>query len=351
MTSPNITIGERCIGRGCRPYVIAELSANHNGDFNRAIEILEAAAAAGADAVKLQTYTADTMTIDHDGPGFRIEGGLWRGRSLYDLYLEAHTPWEWHEPLFRRGKDLGVHVFSSPFDVSAVDFLETLNPPAYKIASFEIVDLPLIRRVARTGKPLIISTGMADLSEIHEALEAAKSAGAKDVALLHCLSGYPTPPTDANLTMIPLIERAFGVTVGFSDHTYDVGVPLAAIAHGASIVEKHLTLSRKDGGADAAFSAEPAEFEILCRNAPVAHEASLQGGGFRRGQSEMSNRLLRRSLYVVEDLSEGAVLTASSLRAIRPGLGLPPKYYETLLGRRVSRPVRRGTPMSWDILE
>lgn len=346
----SFAIAGRRIGSGERPYVIAEMSGNHNGSLDRAIAILESAQQAGADAVKLQTYTADTMTIDVDGPGFRIEGGLWHGRTLYDLYREAHTPWDWHAPLFKRGRQLGIAVFSSPFDSTAVDLLEKLDAPAYKVASFEIVDLPLIRRIARTGRPMIMSTGMANLEEIQEALAAARAAGAREIALLHCVSGYPTPAADANLHMIKVLANTFDVVVGLSDHTTDIGVAVAAAAHGAALIEKHVTLSRADGGPDAAFSAEPAELAALVRNAALAAEASHPGGTFHRAASEEQNRVFRRSLYIVEDVPAGGVLTEKNMRAIRPGFGLPPKFYDQLLGKRLKQAAKRGTPLSWDLI-
>jgi N-acetylneuraminate synthase len=349
VSAATISIAGRRIGAGEPPFVIAELSANHNGSLERAFAILDAAKKAGADAVKLQTYTADTITIDHDGPGFRIEGGLWHGKTLHALYEEAHTPWGWHEALFARGRALGLVVFSSPFDASAVDFLETLGAPAYKIASFELVDLPLIRKCAATGKPLVMSTGMADLKDIGEAVEAARGAGAREIVLLHCTSGYPTPPEDSDLRTIPHLAGAFGVPVGLSDHTPGIGAAIAAVALGASVIEKHFTLSRADGGPDSAFSLEPAELELLCRNARTAWQA-LGGIRYDKTPSERGNVQFRRSLYVVADIEAGEALSAANLRSIRPGYGLAPKFYELLLGKRVNRAVKRGTPMSWDLL-
>ena len=348
-TSPSFAIAGRRIGAGERPYVIAELSANHNGSLERALSIVDAAARSGADAVKLQTYTADTMTIDQDGPGFRIQGGLWDGRTLYDLYREAHMPWDWHAPLFTRGRELGLAVFSSPFDETAVDFLETLDAPAYKIASFELLDLPLIRRVARTGKPMIISTGMASLEEIGEAVAAAREGNAREIALLHCVSGYPTPAREANLHMIRLLAEKFGVVVGLSDHTLDIGVAVASVASGAALIEKHFTLSRADGGPDSAFSAEPDEMTALVRNAALAAEA-CSGKDFHRAASEQANRTFRRSLYVVADIPHGGALTAQNVRSIRPGFGLAPKHYDEVLGKRATRAIKRGTPLSWDLI-
>jgi N-acetylneuraminate synthase len=342
-------IAGRRIGPDEQPYVIAEVSANHNGSLERALAIVDAAHEAGADAIKLQTYTADTMTIDVDGPGFRIEGGLWDGRTLYELYGEAHTPWEWHAPLFERGRKHGMAVFSSPFDETAVDFLETLDAPAYKIASFELLDLPLIKRVAKAGKPMIMSTGMASLEEIGEAVGAARQAGAGDVALLHCVSGYPTPASEANLQMIGLLQKQFDVPVGLSDHTLDIGVAVAAVASGAVLIEKHFTLSRADGGPDSAFSAEPGELAALIRNAAHAAQAS-RGKGFVRSPSEDANKSFRRSLYVVADIPLGGKLTRENIRAIRPGYGLAPKYHDQLLGKRVKYAIKRGTPLSWELI-
>jgi N-acetylneuraminate synthase len=329
--------------------VIAELSANHNGSLDRALALVDAAKEAGADAIKLQTYTADTMTIDVDAPEFRIEGGLWDGWTLYQLYRDAHTPWDWHKPLFTRGQDLGLAVFSSPFDATAVDFLETLDAPAYKIASFEVVDLPLIRRIAATGKPMIMSTGLANLDEIGEAIGAARGAGARQIALLHCVSGYPTPAGDANLQMIKLLAERFGVPVGLSDHTLDIGVAVASVAVGACIIEKHFTLARADGGVDSAFSLEPGELSALVRNTAMAAEA-CRGQGFQRPPSEEGNRVFRRSLYVVADVPAGGKLTPENVRAIRPGWGLPPKFYDEVIGRPLKQATRRGTPLSWDLI-
>jgi N-acetylneuraminate synthase len=349
MSAATVSIAGRRIGAGEPPFVIAELSANHNGSLERAFAIMESAKKAGADAVKIQTYTADTITIDHDGPGFRIEGGLWAGKTLQALYEEAHTPWEWHPALFARGRELGLVVFSSPFDASAVDFLESLSAPAYKIASFELVDLPLIRKCAATGKPLIMSTGMADLKEIGEAVETARGAGAREIVLLHCTSGYPTPPEDSDLRTIPHLASAFGVPFGLSDHTPGIGAALAAVALGASVIEKHFTLSRADGGPDSAFSLEPDELESLCANARIAWQA-LGAIRYNKTQSERGNVQFRRSLYIVTDMKAGEALTAKNLRSIRPGHGLAPKFYDMLLGKRVNRDIERGTPMSWDLL-
>ncbi len=342
-------IASRKIGKDQPPLVIAELSANHNGTLDRALAIMEAARKAGAEVVKLQTYTADTITIDHGGPGFLIDKGPWAGRRLYDLYNEAHTPWEWHEQLFRRGRELGLIVFSSPFDFSAVDLLEKLGAPAYKIASFEIVDLPLVRRCAATGKPMVISTGMASMAEIDAAVSATRSEGNDNILLLHCTSGYPTPPEESDLRTIPHLADTFGVPVGLSDHTLGIGVSVAAVALGAVAIEKHVTLRRADGGPDSAFSLEPHELSLLCDNVNVAWRA-LGSVRYGRAKSESENVQFRRSLYVVADLRAGEALTAEKIRSIRPGFGLPPELYETVLGRKAARDIPRGTPLSWDLI-
>ena len=344
----SFAIAGRKIGAGHPPYVIAELSGNHNGDIARAFALMDAAKAAGADAVKLQTYTADTITIDHDGPGFVIEGGLWAGRKLHELYREAHTPWEWHPALFDHARKLQIHCFSSPFDPTAVDLLESLGAPAYKIASFEIIDLPLIARAARTGKPLIISTGMANPDEIAEAVAAATDAGATAIALLHCVSGYPTPAAEANLARIAVLKARFPFPIGLSDHTLGHEVAIAAVALGADLVEKHFTLARADGGPDSAFSLEPAELKALCEGVRIAHSA-IGRGEYGRASSEAGNVVFRRSLYVVADVLKGEAFTAANLRSIRPGHGLPPKHLPGLLGQRAARDIARGTPMQFDL--
>jgi N-acetylneuraminate synthase len=344
-----IEIAGRSIGPGSRPYIIAEMSGNHCGRLERALALVDAAADAGADAVKLQTYTADTMTIDHAGPGFRLSGGLWDGRTLHDLYGEAHTPWEWHEALFRRGHERGIAVFSSPFDASAVRLLEELAAPAYKIASFELVDLPLIRLVAATGKPVILSTGLANLGEIEEAVTAARDAGCRELLLLHCTSAYPTPPEEANLRTIASLAATFDVAVGLSDHTMGIAVPIAAVALGAVAIEKHFTLARADGGPDAAFSLEQTELAAMVEACAVAH-AALGRVDHGVTPGEAGGRNLRRSLYVVRDVPAGAALAADNVRAIRPGYGLPPKHLPQILGRRATRALGRGEPLDWSMV-
>ncbi|MCC7250951.1 MAG: pseudaminic acid synthase [Hyphomicrobium sp.] len=346
---PTIEIAGRRIGGGNAPYVIAELSGNHNGNIDCALRLIQAAKEACVDAVKLQTYTADTITIDHDGPEFLVKGGLWGGRKLYDLYREAHTPWEWHEALFAKGRELGITVFSTPFDSTAVDFLEDLGAPAYKIASFEVVDLPLIRRVAATRRPIIMSTGLADFAEIAEAVDAAREAGCSELALLHCVSAYPAPPEDMNLKTISHLASAFDVVTGLSDHTLGTVVATTAIGAGAAIIEKHVTLRRAEGGPDAAFSLEPHELERFVKEARIAHSA-LGQASYAREPSERDSLVFRRSLYAVSDIAAGEVLTTRNVRSIRPGYGLPPKMLPDLLGRRAAREIRRGTPLSLDLI-
>jgi pseudaminic acid synthase len=344
-------IAQRPIGADHRPYLIAEMSGNHNQSLERALAIVDAAAAAGADAVKLQTYTAATMTLNIRAPGFVIDdpGSLWSGRQLYELYEEAHTPWEWHAPIMSRAAQHGLHCFSTPFDESAVDFLETLNVPAYKIASFENTDLPLIRKVAATGKPMIISTGMASLAEIDEAVRTARAAGCNDLVLLKCTSTYPATPQNTHLRTIAHLREAFGCEVGLSDHTMGCGVAVAAVAFGATLVEKHFTLRRADGGVDSAFSLEPEEFKLL----RVESERAWQGlGGVVYGgtQAEEKSRVFRRTLYIARNMVAGETLTPDNMRIVRPGYGLPPKHYETLLGKRIKRDATAGTPLSWELL-
>ncbi len=344
-----ITIDGRAIGPGHRPYIVAEMSANHLGDFDRAHAIISAAAEAGADAIKLQTYTADTLTIAHEGPGFRIEGGLWRGRTLHDLYDQAHLPWAWHEALFAHGRALGLTVFSAAFDASAVAFLEGLGTPVHKIASFELVDLPLIGGAAATRKPLILSTGMATLCEIHEAVATARASGCCELLLLHCVSGYPAPAADYRLHTIPHLNKAFGVPVGLSDHTKGTVVAAAAVALGAVMIEKHLTLARADGGPDAAFSLEPHELRSLVAAAREAWAACTEAD-CTPAPSEADMRRLRRSLYVMRDMGAGEVFTADTVRSIRPGHGLAPRHLPEVLGRSARVAIARGTPLNWPMI-
>ena len=345
----NFSIAGRVIGRSHAPYVVAEMSGNHNGNIGRAFAIMEAAKDAGADAIKMQSYTADTITIDHDGPGFTIEGGLWDGRTLHELYQEAHTPWEWHQALFGKAKDLGIVLFSAPFDATAIGLLESFDAPAYKIASFEAIDLPLIGKAAATGKPLIISTGMADFSEIEEAVGAARSGGAEELLILHCVSGYPAPVSDCNLATIPDLAEKLHVMVGLSDHTLGTAVPIAAVAHGAVMIEKHVTLSRADGGPDAAFSLEPDELKEMVDGVRNAWEA-FGRPHYDRKESEKGNAIFRRSLYVVEDTVQGDVFTEQNIRSIRPGFGLAPKHLPDVLGRTAKRSLKRGDPLDWDMV-
>jgi pseudaminic acid synthase len=348
----DIVIAGRRIGSSHAPFVIAEMSGNHNQSLDRAMQIVEAAARSGAHALKLQTYTADTMTLESDGEGFRIDdaGSLWAGTSLYRLYQQAYTPWEWHEPLFARARELGLIPFSTPFDESAVEFLESLDVPCYKIASFENTDLPLIRRVAGTGKPMIISTGMATVAELHDSVEAARQGGCEDLVLLKCTSTYPASADNSNLATIPHMRALFDCQVGLSDHTMGVGVAVASVALGATVIEKHFTLARSDGGVDSAFSLEPAEMQQLVLESERAWQSI---GAVRYGacEAEQKSRQFRRSLYVVKDLKAGEALTAENVRAIRPGLGLPPKHFEQVMGHRVRAPVARGTPLTWELLK
>jgi N-acetylneuraminate synthase len=342
-------IAGRRIGPGEPPFVIAELSGNHNGRIERALELIDAAAEAGADAVKLQTYTADTITLKHDGPGFVIEDGLWAGRTLHDLYSEAFTPYEWHSALFERARVRGLIAFSSPFDDTAVELLESLEAPAFKIASFEAIDLPLIARAARSGRPLIISTGMTSRAEIEAAVACARGAGV-EVALLHCVSAYPARYADANLSMIPRLAADFDCVTGLSDHTPGTAAAVAAVALGACIIEKHVTLRRADGGPDAAFSLEPEELAALVRDCRNAFEA-LGGADYRRGEAESANRQFRRSLYVVRDVRKGHRLTAEDVRSIRPGFGLEPARLSEVLGRPARRDLARGEPLALDMID
>lgn len=346
-----VTIGNKVIGPGHPPFVVAEMSGNHNGSLSHALAIVDAAADCGADAIKLQTYTPDTMTLDIREGDFLVKdpASPWHGQSLYELYKRAHTPWEWHEPIFRRCQERGVLAFSTPFDETSVDFLESLGAPCFKIASQENTDLPLIERAAATGKPLIISTGMARVGELEETVRMARNAGCKDLVLLKCTSNYPALPTDSHLRTLPNMQNLFDVLVGLSDHTLGIGVAVASVAFGAALIEKHFTLSRADGGVDAEFSMEPEEFRMLVREAKNAWYAM---GKVHYGPttSEAPSLRYRRSLYVTKDLPAGATLTKDNVRAVRPGLGLPPKYLHSVIGRQTVKPVRRGTPLSWELL-
>lgn len=340
---------DRRIGCDQPPYVIAEMSANHNGSLATALRIIEQAKLAGADAVKLQTYRPDTITLDSSLPEFQINDGLWAGQTLYQLYQDAHMPWDWHQPLFEHARKLGIAIFSTPFDTTAVDLLEDLNTPAYKIASFEAIDLPLIRYVAATGKPLIISTGMADAEEIGEAVDAARSSGCRELAVLHCVSGYPAPAGDYNLRTLLDMQQRFGTLVGLSDHTLDNTTAIASIALGACIVEKHFTLDRQGGGPDDSFSLEPAGLAELCRGTRTAWEA-LGQVNYARKSSEQGNVKFRRSLYFVRDLQAGEVITADCIRSIRPGYGMAPKHYDAIIGKRVTATVHACTPVKPELL-
>ena len=351
MAITDIQVGPYSIGPSHPPFIIAEMSGNHNGSLDRALELIDIAAAAGAHALKLQTYTADTMTIDCAGPDFMIEdeNSLWAGENLYGLYEKAMTPWEWHQPIFERCRKKGMVAFSSPFDTTAVDFLEQLEVPCYKIASFENTDLPLIRKAASTGKPLIISTGMATLGEIDEAVRAARGAGCKDLILLKCTSSYPAPVEDCNLATIPAMRAAFDCHVGLSDHTLGIAAAIASVAFGSVAVEKHFTLSRDDGGVDADFSSEPGELASMVTETA---RAALSRGTVHFGPSAADEKSLqfRRSIYVVEDIPVGGELTMRNIRAIRPGFGLPPKYIDTLVGRTAKTNLARGTALTWEML-
>lgn len=349
MNLPSLHIAGRRIAVDEPPYIIAELSANHNGRLETALKLIEVAKKSGADALKLQTYRADTITIESDKPDFLIDDGLWTGQTLYDLYNSAYTPWEWHETLFAKAKELDITIFSSPFDTSAVDLLEDLNTPAYKIASFEAVDLPLIRYVASTGKPLIISTGMADREEIQEAITAAKEGGCKELAVLHCVSGYPAPAGDYNLNTILDMRNQFGLVTGLSDHTLDNTTAVTSVALGVSIIEKHFTMDRNGGGPDDSFSLEPKELMELCRDIRTAWKA-LGNVDYGRKSSEQDNVKFRRSLYFVKNIAAGELITSEHVRSIRPGYGLAPKYMEQVLGKKVQKDFERGMPVTRDSL-
>lgn len=346
-----IKIADRAIGRNHRPFIIAEMSGNHNQSLDRALEIVEAAAKSGAHALKIQTYTPDTMTLDLDEREFHISDprSPWAGTSLYKLYAEAHTPWEWHKPIFDRARELGIIAFSTPFDDTAVDFLESMDAPCYKIASFENTDLPLIRRVAATGKPLIISTGMATMAELDEAVHTAREAGCKDLILLKCTSTYPATPEHTNIFTIPHLRELYGSEVGLSDHTMGIGVSVASVALGATVIEKHFTLNRSDGGVDSSFSMEPAEMAQLVMETERAWQA-LGQVSYGPTEGEKKSLQFRRSLYVTQNLKAGTILSRENVRAIRPGLGLPTKYLEQVLGRAVKRDMQRGTALDWDML-
>jgi pseudaminic acid synthase len=346
---PTIEIAGRHIGAAHLPYVIAELSANHNGKLETALRIIEEAKKAGADAVKLQTYKPDTITLPSDSDDFKIHGGLWDGRTLYDLYEEAHMPWEWHKPLFDHANKIGITIFSSPFDRTAIDLLEDLNTPAYKIASFEAIDLPLIKYAASTGKPMIISTGMADAEEIQEAIDAARSGGCKQLAILHCVSGYPAPAEDYNLHTITDMIQRFGLVTGLSDHTLDNTTAITSVALGAAIIEKHFTLDRKGGGPDDSFSLEPQDMRALCEGAKTAWQA-LGKVDYGRKSSEQANVKFRRSLYFVKDLKRGDLITPQDVRSVRPGYGLAPKHFDTVIGKKVTRAIKAATPVDWDAI-
>lgn len=346
-----ITIGAHSIGPDHAPFIIAEMSGNHNQSLDRALAIVDAAAAAGAHALKLQTYTADTITLNVRGGEFDIsdEGSLWKGRNLHDLYSEASTPWEWHAPIMERARSHGMACFSSPFDETAIDFLETLDVPAYKIASFENIHLPLIRRAAATGKPLIMSTGMASLAELDEAVAAARQAGCRDLILLKCTSTYPATPANTNIATIPNMLDVFGCQIGLSDHTMGVGVAVAAVALGATVVEKHFTLSRAEGGVDSAFSLEPAELAALVTETGRAWQ-SLGRVTYGPTEAEKKSLVFRRSIYVAQDMKQGDIFDSRNLRIVRPGHGLPPKLIDSILGKRITRDARKGTPLGWDLI-
>ena len=344
-----ITIGARKIGNNFPPYVIAEMSANHNGDINNAYKIIDMAKASGANCVKIQTYTPDTLTIDSKLPDFQLTEGLWAGQSLYELYKKAFMPWDWHKPLFDYAKKIGITIFSSPFDNTAVDLLEDLNTPAYKIASFEAIDLPLIKYVAQTGKPMIISTGMADSEEIQEAIETAREGGCNQLAILHCVSGYPALAEDYNLKTLVDMQKRFGLVLGLSDHTINNTIAIASVALGSSIIEKHVTLDRNAGGSDDSFSLESEELKQLCIGAKIAWN-SLGKVDYGRKASEQGSVKFRRSLYFVRNVSKGSILTSDDVKTIRPGFGLRPKYIDQIIGKKARKDISAGTSVQWELV-
>ena len=346
----HVVIDGKTIGPGYKPYVVAEISGNHNGEINRALELVELAAQSGADAVKLQTYRPDTMTIESDRDDFKVKGGLWDGYTLYDLYQWAHTPWEWHEPLFEKAKEVGITIFSSPFDETAVDYLEELDVPAYKIASFEVVDLPLIEKVAKTGKPVVISTGMANIQEIGDAVNVLKKQGCEQIIVLHCISSYPAPIEQANILTIPEISKRFDVVSGLSDHTLSNTAAVASVALGAHFIEKHIIQKRSDGGPDSAFSLEPHELKSLCDETSAAYQ-SLGHAGFDLKDAEKASTVFRRSLYVVEDVKAGEAFTDKNVRRIRPGYGMPPRHFSNVLTKVAAKDILRGTALTADLIE
>lgn len=351
MLAKEIHLGNASIGKNCRPFIIAEMSGNHNQSLEKALAIVDAAAATGADALKIQTYTPDTMTIDKSDGEFFISDpkSLWKGESLYNLYKVAHTPWEWHAPIMARAKERGIICFSTPFDASSVDFLESLDVPAYKIASFENIDLPLIKRVAETGKPMIISTGMANVAEIHEAVETVRQTGNENLILLKCTSTYPATPENTNILTILHMRQLFNCEIGLSDHTMGIGVAIAAVAHGATVIEKHFTINRADGGVDSTFSMEPEEMKALVVETERAWQA-LGKISYGPTEKEKASLVFRRSLYVVENMKAGDMITEKNVRSIRPGYGLAPKYLDVVMGKRVKQDVMRGTGLSWEMI-
>lgn len=348
--SKTIKIHNHIISNDHPPYFIAEMSGNHNGTIERALEIIKAASDVGADAVKLQTYTADTMTIDHHDEVFKIKKGLWAGRSLYELYQEAMTPWEWHGPMFEYARELGITLFSSPFDRTAVDFLENLDAPAYKIASFEMIDLPLVKYASETGKPVIISTGMATFQEIQEVIETVRDTGNDQIIMLNCVSGYPSDISEANLRTMTDIAKSFDVLAGLSDHSLGITVPIVATALGAVVIEKHFTLSREEGGVDSAFSLEPEEFKNMTQGCREAF-STLGTVNYDLKESEIENRKYRRSLYVIQDIKQGAAFTPENVKSIRPGFGLAPKFITDVIDHKATQDIPRGTALSWDLVD